>query len=132
MSDGQANNKPSDASPINGLPPPRDTRWKKGQSGNPKGRPRKRRIEDALAEQLAGEVDGINLLDAMAKIAIRKSLKGDAKFWQMVTERTSGKVPDKVENDGKVRIEVRYVTEADDDADDQPPEADAGTEEDQA
>jgi hypothetical protein len=49
----------------------RDTRWKPGQSGNPKGRPRK---GDALAEVIREKVDPQQLIDvALAVMADQKS-----------------------------------------------------------
>ena len=81
---------------------------------------------------LDGSHDGKDLMRKMAEIAFTKALKGDHKFWHDIIERADGKMPDKVEQDGKVKIEVRYVTQADDDADDQSSEADADAGEDQA
>lgn len=68
--------------------PPKHTRWKKGQSGNQRGRPKKklgisdieRAFDEALADSLAvndnGTVRKIKKLKALAIQTVNKALKG--------------------------------------------------------
>jgi hypothetical protein len=77
--------------------PPKDTRFKPGQSGNPKGRRRAQRnlktvVKDALKEKITireGErTRTISRLDAIVRVTINNALKGDVKalaaFMQLV------------------------------------------------
>ncbi|WP_428688705.1 DUF5681 domain-containing protein [Roseibium sp.] len=66
--------------------PPKATRFKKGQSGTPKGRPRKRQsMKGLLEEQLAstititeaGEPRQITRLDAFLQSLMARAIKGD-------------------------------------------------------
>ena len=68
--------------------PPKHTRFKPGQSGNPKGRPRKQRnlrtvVKEALKEKITireGErTRTVSRLDAIVRVTINNALKGDAK-----------------------------------------------------
>ncbi len=83
--------------------------WKKGQSGNPKGRPKGTSIARAIRALLEDGVKGDDLQKALARVAISRALNGDVRFYQMVLERTDGKVVDKVETDSTVEIVVRYA-----------------------
>jgi hypothetical protein len=82
--------------------------WEKGQSGNPKGRPKGRGVTDRLKE-LLNEDDG-KISDALAKSIIKAALKGDYRFVREILDRVEGKVTDKLDIDGEVRvIEQRFV-----------------------
>ena len=68
--------------------PPKETRWKKGQSGNPKGRPKADRkglldISDILTRPVEviekGRVKRIPPYEAMMKKTAEKALKGDVR-----------------------------------------------------
>lgn len=68
--------------------PPKDTRWKKGQSGNPKGRPKADRtgpldISDILNEPVEvmenGKVKQISKFEAMMKKTAQKAIAGDVR-----------------------------------------------------
>jgi len=73
--------------------PPRSTQFKKGQSGNPKGRPiGSRNLSTALRQCLEEKVvvteNGarrrITMMDAMLKQVVRKAAAGDLKAFQQV------------------------------------------------
>jgi hypothetical protein len=75
--------------------------WKKGQSGNPKGRPKGKTIA-SLLRQIIEDNDG-KIADALAKKAIQSALEGDFRFWNEIIERLDGKVPNRLEgSDGSV------------------------------
>lgn len=96
-----------EASPVNGLVPPKATRFKKGNPGGP-GRPRDpvKGIGQALRSLLdkGMEVDGkiVNLPEALARRAITQALRGkDIRWWIAVIERVEGRVPARTELTGK-------------------------------
>ena len=88
-----------------GLLPP----WKKGQSGNPAGRPKGRSLTDALRKLLDEGIDGKDLADALAKKAYAQAMKGDFRFFNMIIERLDGKVTDQVQADQHHTITLRHV-----------------------
>ena len=68
--------------------PPKHTRFKPGQSGNPAGRPRGSRnlrtaIREALQEKVViregGRTRKLSKMDAIIQVALNKGLKGDPK-----------------------------------------------------
>ena len=83
--------------------------WKKGQSGNPRGRPKGRSITDALRKLLDEGIDGKDLVDALAKKAYAQAMKGDFRFFNMIIERLDGKVTDQVQADQHHTITLRHV-----------------------
>ena len=86
---------PSDDGPVGYKMPPAHSRFQKGQSGNPRGRPKKVPdfMEDA-AEILGGTVTGqvkgksitLPMMQAMFRTACRQALKGDNRALQWVIE----------------------------------------------
>jgi len=68
--------------------PPKETRFKPGQSGNPKGRPRGARnlrtaVREALQEKIeireGGRTRRVSKMDAIIQVTLNKGLKGDPK-----------------------------------------------------
>ena len=66
-------------------------RFKKGQSGNPNGRPKLPDIREALAKVLAEEKDGMTALDATLKALRAKATKGDVRAAEALLDRAYGK-----------------------------------------
>ena len=99
--------------------------WKKGECGNPKGRPKGSGITDKLKKILdepAKEGSDMTTAEVLARAAIKAAAKGDHRFFKEILDRVEGKVKDKVEVDGDIRvIEQRFVVakppEGGDDAD---------------
>ena len=82
----------------NGRPlPPVETRWKKGTSGNPRGRPKK---QDCLTQLLREEIQRICPADRerrtwkelIIRATLQLAMKGNATALKEVWERLDGKV----------------------------------------
>lgn len=89
-------------SPISGKAPPREGRWKAGQSGNPAGRPKSKPFKDALADIL--EADDKRLLRKVAASVVAKAVTGDVGAAKEIFDRIDGKVTDTLETNSLVRI----------------------------
>ena len=88
-----------DDRPNRGRPlPPIETRWKKGESGNPRGRPKKK---DSLTDALRELLQEACLTDAEKRSwgelfvhsRLRQALKGDAMAAKEIWDRHDGKIP---------------------------------------
>jgi alkylation response protein AidB-like acyl-CoA dehydrogenase len=66
-------------------------RFKKGQTGNPNGRPKLPDIREALAKVLAEEKDGVTALEATLKALRAKATKGDVRAAEALLDRAFGK-----------------------------------------
>jgi alkylation response protein AidB-like acyl-CoA dehydrogenase len=65
--------------------------WKKGQSGNPKGRTKLPDIREALAKVLADEKDGVTALEATLAALRAKAVRGDVRAAEVLLDRAYGK-----------------------------------------
>jgi hypothetical protein len=107
----------------NGRPlPPVETRWKKGTSGNPRGRPKK---QDCLTQLLREEMQRICPADRekrtwkelIVRATLQLAMKGNPTALKEVWERLDGKVlqTEKELGGGKqVTIEVVYSDQSKD------------------
>jgi len=78
--------------------PPKHTQFKKGQSGNPKGRPKEvnvhmpvsRIIRQSLSEEVQGQVNGktrkMTKLAAIIEVQAAKALKGDPRAAKLIID----------------------------------------------
>jgi hypothetical protein len=80
--------------------PPEHTKFKKGQSGNPKGRPPIRDIKVVLQDLLSQEKNGTQLIDGLMSVVVNKALKGDLKAVDMLLSYTFGKATQRTEITG--------------------------------
>ncbi len=107
----RADTLPPDASPVSGVPPPPEYRWKPGQSGNPHGRPRLLvTVTEAATRLLNGEemppAPRLKSWDIAAAIIKRaQAVTGrEAAYAGTATDqlldRTEGKVPTSISSDG--------------------------------
>ena len=72
--------------------PPEHSKFKKGQTGNPNGRPRKLPALDKLmADVLGEEKDGITAGEAILKALRAKATKGDVRAAEVLLDRAYGK-----------------------------------------
>jgi hypothetical protein len=73
-------------------PIPNSKPFKKGQSGNPKGRPPKLPHLDKLLDDVLGEEkDGLTAAEAIIKALRGKAVKGDIRAAEILLDRAYGK-----------------------------------------
>ena len=75
-------------------------KFKKGQTGNPNGRPKLPDIREAMAKILADEKDGRTALDAILAALRAKASKGDVRAAQELLDRAFGKAKQSIEHTG--------------------------------
>jgi hypothetical protein len=74
-------------------------KFKKGQSGNPNGRPRKLpELDKLLADVLGEEKDGITAGEAILKAIRAKAAKGDVRAAELLLDRAYGKPKQSIDN----------------------------------
>lgn len=78
--------------------PPKHTRFKKGQSGNPKGRPKLPDLREAIAKILADEKDGHTALEATLMALRAKAVKGDIRAAEVLLDRGYGKAQQAIDH----------------------------------
>jgi len=96
--------------------PPVETRFKPGQSGNPKGRPKGSRnwrtcfyeVCKLVGEDLKLGKDPDRVMVEIIKRGIIEALKGKYPFWKEIIDRCYGKAPEKVEMDTKIE-EIKKI-----------------------
>jgi hypothetical protein len=71
--------------------PNKETQFKKGESGNPKGRPKIPELNGALAEILSDEKDGVMALKAVLMALRARAVKGDVRAIELLLDRAYGK-----------------------------------------
>lgn len=75
--------------------------FKKGQSGNPAGRPRKLPGLDLLLADIMGdEKDGISAAEAILRKLRQMAINGNLRAAEILLERSYGKVKQPVEHSG--------------------------------
>jgi len=95
------------------MPFPNDkTKFKKGASGNPNGRPKKLPdLHILLADVLGEEKDGITAAEAILKALRAKATKGDIRAAEVLFDRCYGKPKQQVDLDGEVNFIKQIVIE---------------------
>lgn len=73
-------------------------KFKKGQSGNPKGRPKLPDIREALEKVMGEEKDGLTALDAVLMALRKKATSGDVRAAEVLLDRAFGKAVQKNAN----------------------------------
>lgn len=90
--------------------PPKDKQFKKGQTGNPNGRPRKLPALDTLmAEILGEETKGITVAQKILNKLKQKAASGDLKAAEMLLDRAYGKPKQVTEEIGDKVIRVKIT-----------------------
>lgn len=86
--------------------PPKESQFKPGQSGNPKGQPRKTpEIEELLAEVLGEDGSEAKLI---IQALIKKAKKGDVRAAEVVFDRAFGKAKQFIKTDVNGEFIVRW------------------------
>jgi hypothetical protein len=76
-------------------------KFKKGQSGNPNGRPKKLpHLEELLADILGEDKEGITAAEAILRALRAKATKGDIRAAEVLLERAYGKAKQGIELSG--------------------------------
>jgi hypothetical protein len=92
-------------------PIPNSKPFKKGQSGNPKGRPKKLpELNKLLADVLGEEKDGVTAAEAILKALRAKAAKGDIRAAEVLLDRGYGKAKQAVEHSGKMETTAIHIT----------------------
>jgi hypothetical protein len=89
------------------MPFPNDkTKFKKGESGNPKGRAKKLpALDDLLSEVLGEDGEGESAAKEIIKALHRRAIKGDVRAAEVLLERAYGKVKQDIEQHTILRDE---------------------------
>lgn len=96
---------------MKGVPPDK-YKYKKGQSGNPNGRPRKLpELDKLLADVLGEEKDGVTAAQAILMALRAKAAKGDVRAAELILNRGYGKPKETVEQTNKGDITVKVIRE---------------------
>lgn len=84
--------------------PPKHTQFKKGQSGNPAGKPKKLpAIDDLLSEVLGDDGSGKSEARAIIEALHKRAKKGDVRAAELLLERAYGKPKQPIEHSGEIK-----------------------------
>ena len=85
-------------------------RWRKGQSGNPSGRPKSKTLSDAYKHKLEGAVpndpEGRTWAELIAEAQVRDAVRGNVQAAREIADRTEGRARQAIE------FEDRTMTQA--------------------
>jgi alkylation response protein AidB-like acyl-CoA dehydrogenase len=86
-------------------------KFKKGQSGNPNGRPKLPDLKEALAKVLGEEKDGMNAVEAILKALRAKAANGDVRAAELLLNRGFGQALQKIEqkNEGEQSVTIKVI-----------------------
>src|SRR3984885_4013620 len=80
-------------------------RWKKGQSGNPSGRPKSKTLSDAykskLEEPVANDPEGRTWAELIAEAQVRDAVRGNVQAAREIADRTEGRARQAIEFEDK-------------------------------
>jgi len=86
-----------------GETPPGAIPFKKGQSGNPKGKPAKiPELDKLLAEVLGEEKDGVAAAKVILMALRLKATKGDVRAAEVLLDRAYGKSKQNIQHSGEI------------------------------
>ena len=82
-------------------------KWKKGESGNPAGRPKKiPELRELLANVLGDEKDGKTAAEAILMALRAKATKGDVRAAELLLDRAYGKAGMNIELEANVNTVI--------------------------
>ena len=73
--------------------PPAKGQFRKGQSGNPRGRPKTKTLTELVREVLERDHNGRLTLQVLAEVVVREAAKGKFPFVKEVWDRLEGQPP---------------------------------------
>lgn len=83
--------------------PPKEACFKPGQSGNPKGRPKKLPAIDDLLAEVLGEENGNSTAKVILESMVKQAKKGDVRAAELLLERAYGKAKQPIEHSGEIK-----------------------------
>ena len=89
-------------------------RWKPGQSGNPKGRPKKKYslvslLKEALEKLCPADKKKRTWAEVLTESLLVKAAKGDMTAQKIIWEYIEGKPKQEIEIPSEIKINVNYV-----------------------
>ena len=85
-------------------------RWKKGQSGNPSGRPRSKTLSDAyknkLQEPVPNDPEGRTWAELIAEAQVRDAVRGNVQAAREIADRTEGRARQAIEFEDKTMTQA--------------------------
>lgn len=83
------------------------TKYEKGETGNPLGRPKKiPEIDDLLADVLSKEVKGESVAKKIIEALQKQAIKGNVRAAEVLLDRAYGKVKQDLGLDGNITLNV--------------------------
>ena len=94
------------------------SRWQKGQSGNPAGRPRKEDcitslLKEQLVEPKPQDPDKRTWAQCVVDALLQSAVAGNVKAAGLILERTEGKIKDTFQVEAPAMV-IRWATDEDD------------------
>lgn len=81
-------------------------RWKKGESGNPKGRPRLPSMKTIMESVLGDIKDGKSAAEAIMMAMRNKAIRGDVRAAEFIIDRAYGKAKENIELSGSTNVVI--------------------------
>jgi hypothetical protein len=81
-------------------------KWKKGQSGNPAGRPKLPNLQEILAKVLGDEKDEKSAAEAILAAMRSKAIRGDVRAAELLLDRAYGKAKLDIELEGSINTVI--------------------------
>lgn len=85
-------------------------RWKKGQSGNPSGRPKSKTLSNAyrnkLEEVVPNDPEGRTWAELIAEAQVRDAVRGNVQAAREIADRTEGRARQSIEFEDKTMTQA--------------------------
>jgi len=81
-------------------------KWKKGQSGNPAGRPKLPNLQEILAKVLGDEKDEKSAAEAILAAMRAKAIRGDVRAAELLLDRAYGKAKLDIDIEGSINTVI--------------------------
>lgn len=81
-------------------------KWKKGQSGNPAGRPKLPNLQEILAKVLGDEKEEKSAAEAILAAMRAKAIRGDVRAAELLLDRAYGKPKQDIDIEGSINTVI--------------------------